>query len=788
MDSLRVSMASISLRLRLELLTRRGLLASLLVLLSGLLSSALGQQPEIPLELQDVKSTVSIRADSQEKEKDTYRLQGHVQVTYKAMTLTADEANFDESTGILEARGHVTFAESGSHLEADDVHYNVHTGVGCFTNVHGYLHAKVARRARMLVTENPFYVNARKVERLGESTYVVEHGRLTTCECEKKGWSIGARRARVEVGDKVVTHGSVMRLFRVPVFYTPYSINSIARLPRQTGFLLPHVGNSSQKGLILGGGFFWAINPSADLLLGVENYSVRGLARGGRFRATPNSHSDVTIQYFGVNDKGGGPLRRARAPGQSLRAVGQTRDLGYGFRGVVDVDYITSLAFRLTYTDNFAQAVSSEVHQTGFLTKSFDAYSINLYASRYQNFLSAARVPGNSVILRQTPSFSFSGMDKQVGSSPFSFAFDFSAAGVGRTEPGRDAPRLSERVDFHPEVTLRTRPFLGFHFTPSASVRVTRYGTSLRADGEGLNRLLGEFSFDLRPPSLAKVFSRPLAGRRFKHVIEPDIRYRLVRARAPETIQDVVRFDGLDIFTETNELEYSLTNALLFRKDVPEGQAEKPQVRELISWRLSQKYYFDPTFGGALDPTRRLVFDPTISLTGFAFAEGRKLSPLVSVLKFAPSSNYDTELRADFDPGGGGVLNAGITSHLRRGPMGLSFTDFFISRTAALSTPLAPAGPLSKLPLFHLLRAVATYGDVNRKGLSGAFGLNFNLAQRIAHQIVSQVSYNFGCFAVDLEYRRFALGALRRENQFRLAISLANVGSFGNLKQRERLY
>jgi len=776
-----------SFRQRLATLAIRGALNPLAVVFI-LSPHLLGQQPEIPRELQDAESTVSIRADSQEKDKDTYRLRGHVEVTYRGMTVTADEASLNEATGIVEGRGHVTFTESGSHLEADDIHYNVHTGVGCFTNAHGYVRAKVKRRPRMLVTEKPFYISARKVERRGESSYVAEGARLTTCECEKEGWTIGARRARVEVGDKVVSRDSVIRLFRVPVFYTPYSINSIARLPRQTGFLLPHLGNSTQKGFIVGGGFFWAINPSADLLLGVENYSVRGLARSGRFRATPNETSDITIEYFGVNDKGGGPLRQSRAPGQSLRAVGQTRDLGHGFRGVLDVDYITSLAFRFTYTDNFTQAVASEVHQTGFLTKNFDAYSVNIYTSRYQNFLSTAQVPGNSVILRQTPSFSFSGMDKQVAQLPFYFAFDVSATGVGRTEPGLETPRLSERVDFHPEVTLRPKSFFGFHLTPSAGLRATRYGTSLRADGDGLNRLLGEFTIDLRPPSLAKVFSRPLSGYRFKHVIEPDIRYRLVRARDAESLLDVVRYDQTDILAETNEIEYSLTNAVLFRKDVPESQTEKPQARELISWRLSQKYYFDPTFGGALVPSQRVVFDPTISLTGFAFAQGRRLSPVVSVLKFAPFSNYDTELRADFGPNGGGVLNAGITSHLRRGPLGLSFTDFFINRTAALSTPLTPGGALSKLPSFHLLRTVATYGDINRKGFSGAFGLDFNFAQRIAHQVVNQVSYNFGCFALDFEYRRFALGGLRRENQFRVALSLANVGTFGNLKPRERLY
>jgi len=656
----------------------------------------------------------------------------------------------------------------------------------------------------MLVTENPFYLQARKVEQLDRDTYLVHDGRVSSCECESKGWSVATSQARVKVDDKVVARGDVFRLVRVPLFYFPVFVSSISRTPRQTGFLLPHIGNSSQKGLIVGGGFFWAINPSADLLLGVENYSIRGLSRSGRFRARPSSTSEIRVDYYGVNDRGSGPLRQLRAPGDSLRAVGQAKDLGHGFRGVVDVDYITSLAFRQTFSDNFTQAVTSELHQTGFLTKSFDAYSLNFYASRYQNFLCAAPVSGtsttpgsqncpaaagatgNSIAIRQTPSVSFSGTDQQVGRAPLYFSFDASAAGMGRTEPSFRTPALSERLDFLPTLTLRSRPFWGFRLTPSTGLRLTRYGTSLRPDRSPLSRILGEASLDLRPPSLEKIFPRPFRGYKFKHVVESEVRYSLVRAQDARDLQDVVRFDQTDILAETNEVEYSLTNSLFTRKEV-EGSGETPQARELLSLRLSEKYYFDPTFGGVLQPGKN-VFDPAISLTGFAFAKGRRLSPVVSVLKFAPFSTYDTELRADFSPTGGGVLNAGITSHFRRGPVGMAFTDFFINRTASFPTPVTPTGPPSSLPSFNLLRAVATYGDISRKGLSGAFGVDYNFAQGIAHQVVSQLSYNFGCFALDFEFRRFALGTLRREHVFRVALSLANVGTFGNLKPRERLY
>jgi len=748
------------------------------------------------------------RADSQEMTKDILHLRGHAEITYQDMKLTADDVTYNQTTGDLEARGHVLLVDTQSHLAADEVHYNLRTKKGWFVNAQGFVHSKVSQRTRMLTTTNPFYVKAARVDRLDEDTYLVQRGRLTTCECAEKGWSIAARRANVEVDNRAVMHDAVFRLLSVPILFTPVMVNSIARMPRQTGFLLPQIGNSTQKGVILGDGFLWSINPSADLLLGFWNYSIRGPAWRGQFHAMPDENSEIYVDSFGVDDRGGGPNREAKAPGQSLRAIGETRDLGYGFRGVVNVDYVSSLAFRETFTDTFNEAVSSEARQTGFLTKNFDADSLNLYVSRYQNFLSATQfVPGSSapaggtstvcgpgislsacaVSIRETPSVSFDGMDKQIGQTPFYFSFDASAGGVGRTQPELELPTISERLDFHPQLTLRVKPFWGFHLTPSMGAEATRYGTSLDPTHDPLNRLLGEFSLDLRPPSFEKVFARKYAGRRLKHVIEPDIQYQLVRLRHSEDIADVVRYDALDIFAQTNDVEYSLTNTIFARKDAPEGSTDTPQAQEILSLRISQKYYFDPTFGHAFTPGVLSVFEPTISLTGFAFDRGQQLSPVVSVLKLAPFSNYDTELRADLNPSGGGVLNAGITSHIHRGPLGLAFTDFFINRTATLVTPVTPANPMA-LPSFHLFRTVATYGNVNRKGFSGAVGLDYNFALKIANQVVGQLGYNFGCFSLDTEVRRFNLGPLRVENQYRVALSLANVGTFGNLKRRERLY
>lgn len=769
------------------------------------------QAPTIPLQFQNLKSTVTVRSDSRELTRETYYLHGHVEVTYLQFKLESDDAIYHRNTNEIVATGHVKFTDPIAHLEADEAHYNVETQKGWFSNGHGFFHAAERPRQHVVTSPNPFFVQARRVDRLDEDTYTIEHGRMSSCRPEEKSWSFSADSGRVEVNKKIVTRGATFRLMNVPLLYSPVMIASIAPRPRQTGFLLPHIGNSTQSGFIVGDGFFWAINPSADLLLGVEDFSSRGLTRSAQFRLKASPTSDLTVDYFGINDRGvsigGGQF--VQASGNSVRANGQSDDVGLGFRGVVDVDVVPSLAFRQTWSTSFVQAVSSEARQTGFLTKNFDAYSIDVYASRYQNFLCAAGVlvsngvktnidcppalgsggaVGNSITIRELPSLSVSGMEKQVGQSPFYFSFDASADGVGRTEPGFATSTITDRLDLHPELTLRTKPFWGFNFTPSFGFDATRYGTSLRPGQTPIDRVLGDLSADLRPPSIERVFERKIWGYKLKHVMTPDIRYRLIRASDREDIDSIVRFDQTDLLSETNEVEFSLTNTLMARKDSPDASGQMPQARDFISLRLSQKYYFDPTFGGALIPGQQVVWEPTISLTGFAFAQGRRLSPLVTVLKIAPSSNYDMEMRADFNPNGGGVLNAGITARAHHGPLGLSLTDFYINRTAALLTPLPPTTTLSQLSSYHLLQTVTTFGDLNRKGFSGAFGVAYNLAQGVDLQTVSQASYNFGCFGIDFEYRRFALGQLRRDNSYRVALSLSNVGTFGNLRTRERLY
>ena len=53
---------------------------------------------------------------------------------------------------------------------------------------------------------------------------------------------------------------------------------------RQSGFLIPVVGQSSTKGLVLGEQIYFALSRSTDLTIGSEYFSKRGWQTSGTFR------------------------------------------------------------------------------------------------------------------------------------------------------------------------------------------------------------------------------------------------------------------------------------------------------------------------------------------------------------------------------------------------------------------------------------------------------------------------------------------------------------------------
>jgi LPS-assembly protein len=344
------------------------------------------------------------------------------------------------------------------------------------------------------------------------------------------------------------------------------------------------------------------------------------------------------------------------------------------------------------------------------------------------------------------------------------------STGVESVVPGINTGAAVERSEFAPRVVLPLRwgPWVGV--TTSYAVRVTSYGSQLIAGSvvnQPLRRTTGELSVDLRPPSLERVWET--RNGKWKHTIDPEIEYNYVRG--VNQFDRFIRFDEDETLTDTNEIMYSITQRLF--KRMGDGPAE-----ERVTWKLAQKYYFDPTFNGALVPGTRNVFQALDSITPFAFAdEPRRFSPIESDLRITPGGAYDAEVRLEYDTVRRKLSTAGTLLKLRPyNNFNFTVAHFSIDNAAVLQ------------PLANQIRTQVGYGDLNRRGWNASFGFSYDVKQQILQNQLMQVSYNGSCCGIAFEYRRLSLGPIRTENQFRVALIIANIGTFGNLRRQEKIF
>ncbi len=710
---------------------------------------------------------VELEAKQQRKEGNVFFADGDVDIRYRDLRLRADHVEYNADTSEALARGHIQFEYNSQHLEADEARYNVRTGRGTFRRVRGTVQVQRRPNPNLLVTPNPLYFEGEEVERLDERTYKIHKAWMTVCAPDRPKWTFYAPRATLRIDQTVALVNANFRLFRVPLIYLPYASAPAGRRLRQSGFLIPDLGTSSRKGLITGDSYYWAPTGWLDLTTGAQLFSRRGWSQIGNLRARPWENVRVAYHYFGVADRG---LRSLTGPqgGQESR-VELDGMFPAGWHAVADINQLSSLTFRLAFAETFGEAINSEVRTAAFVTNNFRGFSLNFAALNYKNFLSAQ--PETAVVLRSAPGVRFSSVEQSLWRRwPIYFGFHVFADAAHRSDPNINTPTAVQRTEIAPRVTMPVHwgPWLGV--TPTVMLRTTRYGSQLLSGsvvGDSARRTTAELTADLRPPSLARIWERPAS--KWKHSIEPQVVYRFVDG--VNQFGRFIRFDENDTLTDTNEVEYSITQRLYRRAG--EGQAD-----ELVSWRVAQKYYFDPTFGGALVPGRRNVFQALDSVTPFAFADSpRRFSPVVSDLRITPGGLYDAEFRADYDPIRSKLTALGTLVKVR------PYREFFVT----LAHFSLRSNPVLQ-PLSNQIRALVGYGELNRRGWNVSFGASYDFRQQFLQNQLVQVSYNGACCGIAFEYRRLALGPVRSENQFRMALIIANIGTFGNLRRQERIF
>jgi LPS transport system D len=229
-------------------------------------------------------------------------------------------------------------------------------------------------------------------------------------------------------------------------------------------------------------------------------------------------------------------------------------------------------------------------------------------------------------------------------------------------------------------------------------------------------------------------------------------------------------------------------------------ESQSPLTRqpyEFFSVTLRQKYFLDPTFGGALHPGQRNQFYPINTFSGFTYGGvPRRFSPLNIEARLRKPTTADSELfidtRTDIDTlgTGGGLRDLAISFGLRRRASVVraieAFQTFYYTRAVTLAPSLRQfSNPLGNEPgtLQGSQWSPSIFiGDRNR-GYYGGASVFFDFQNRPGKtsSLVSSVitlGRSWDCCAVTAQYFTFNVG-LRHENRFVFSFRLNGIGTFG---------
>jgi LPS-assembly protein len=810
----------------------------------------------------------------------------HVAITYRGWVLQADHIEYNSDTGDVDMTGHVvvTRGETAERVEASHGTINIKTETGRFFDVVGSVGsvrkaavagpaapASTAATTERYKNDNPFLFTGRMAVMTGPKQYAVYDGTITSCQLPNPDWLLSAKK--FDVNDtKAWTANSLFHLMGLPVLWMPYVTHPTDVNSRQSGILIPELGiNSASKGETIGEQVYWAVNRSTNLTVGTIYYSARGWEQTGSLWYRGLGLDFIKSRYSALQDRGYYPggvyvnqsgtdvtfsARHDLVPADESAGTGAapSADPPLQERAVVDLEYLSSFPYREAFSTNFNQAVSSDVVSTIYLTREQDGTAASLEGDRYQG---EKRVESNpcppnceeQVHIFHAPALEFTTTDHALGLTGLEWDLDSSATALKRAQPYFTTSGMIERLDVRPELAYPLH-FGGWNLRPSVAGRETFYSRSRLpvavspAPGlpavpvevtAALNRAALDVRLDARAPVLERTFDsgwiRKLARHDVKHTIEPEVTYRYITGI--DSFPETLRFDLVDIASNTNEVEYGVTQRLFLREkgdkpchaagagaDATEilgsaGQAadavEDPGEalgrdeagepvcgnREWISWRVAQKYFFDPTFGGAVSatPGPRAILDTTLDFSGISFmTRQRDISPIVSRMRVRTSEKTDVEWDFDYDTcSAPSAASVGCSRKFTANNLYVDVHDGSIAAGTIIGRLNAPArsyvnGSLSSVADFTQMRVWAGFGKPNRPGFSAAASAGIDLDLGTVQYGAIQTSYNWNCCGLSVEYRKFELGTARNDNGYKFNFTLANIGSAGNLRHQDQLF
>lgn len=733
--------------------------------------------------------------------------EGNVDIRLGIYRLQADKVTIYEEKNLVVAEGNVVFDQGeDQRITGTRAEWNYKTKLGYFENSTGF--------TNQTNDGTVIYFTADRVERVSLEEIIVINGKFTACDEAVPQWSFTSERASIRLKDRVELKNPKFRVRDVPIISLPRATIPIKERDRQSGFLTPTFGFSANKGFRISNAYYQTLGKSADATFRFDIYTLRGIGLGADVRTRANELSYLNFGFYYVKDRifTKENLKNPDQGGTIVYAEG-VHYFPNGFTAGVDIRLTSNLAFRQVFSDTIQQVISPIEVSKAFVNKSWNSYTLNVLAKA-----ETISIPNVRIKTRNLPSINF---EKRPTRLKFLrnlyFSFKTSLEGVSRREEVDDlnlyrqkaggdptvTPAIAQRFDIHPQVSLPVTTKY-FDLTLAGAMRFTYYSNSLdrlrNVISGDIIRKYGEFEIDLRPVALARNYYGRSDAFRFRHTVEPYFTYRFIKG--VNNFNRLIRFDYQDTITDTNEIEYGVTNRIFVRRytEAVTSQAKQKlqemklaeetpssvQPYEIFTLTLRQKYFLDETFGEALIAGRRNQIASITGLTFYTFGgKPRKFSPVSLDATYRPRRVVFLNTRMDIGVEGEAIRASTVTLGYDTKLLKV-FQTFYYTQSVKLPPSLQALYRTDKEP--GTLRGSQWnpsifIGDRNRGWFGGA-SLFFdfqNTRQKRVEPLVSSL-YTIGhasrCCAVAFQAFTYNVG-VRKENRFVLSFRLYGIGSFG---------
>ncbi|HXO22639.1 MAG TPA: LPS assembly protein LptD, partial [Thermoanaerobaculia bacterium] len=686
-------------------------------------------------------------AASLEYKRDDYAvLTGAVKVKYQDIDIAADRAEIDLKARTVTATGNVVVDQGPRRMSGDTLTWDLDLKTGTLSNATAQL-------------DPDYYFTGREIEKTGDDTYAVTDGTFSSCSQKVPDWSFRLGRATVQVEGYARVYNATMKVKKLPVLYTPFILWP-AKRDRTSGFLIPNIGFSGNRGFTLGLAYYQVLGRSYDTTFHLDTYSKSFFGVGDEFRYHPTEGTEGQFVGYTVHD----PVLKEERWKVQLNHV--TEDLPFGMRGVISFLRYSDFNFAHDFERDFNVNTLRSIYSRGFITGNWGPHSLNLLLDDRETFVDTT----STIEQRKLPELEYRLRSTKLGPTPLYLEMRSSIDYLDIARPLSYAGKYS-RVDLFPELTLPIRTFPWLSVSVTAGERATFYGDHLDATGQTftgrpLTETFPVASAEIVGPSFSRIFTADIGPfGKFKHVIEPRFTYNYQgEVKNP---QEVPLFDEVDFQQQQNSARVALDNRLLGK---PKAGGTDVSAREIFLFEVARNYSF-------------LNLPPTLTSTGDTLTSvpANQASPLEALLRFNPTNTTSLKAQADYDTNFKRLVSTEFSANTSLGKDTVSlswFTRHFADTGETLGNQVRFG---SVLDLFsHHLQ------------LEGQ--INYDVQLKLLQQQRYVINYTSQCYGLRLELRDFrtatglTASSLENDREIRLSISLKNVGTFLDLNSRSTNY